>query len=246
MLRPLALARVAALLALAALATAAPASGALRAPGAEGPLATEQLSDEQTVTRWAHAAGRAIVRSSPRRSARRVARLRFWTEDRRPEVYLALSSRRAAGRTWVHIRVPGRPNGRTGWVPAGALGALHLVRTRFVVDRRTAHATLYRAGQPIWHEPVGVGAPSTPTPRGDFYIREKLRARGGVYGPWAFGTSAYSSLSDWPGGGVVGVHGTDQPGLLPGRLSHGCIRVRNPDIERLAKLMPIGTPVQIR
>ena len=78
------------------------------------------------------------------------------------------------------------------------------------------------------------------------YIRELLPASGGVYGPWTFGTSAYSSLSDWPGGGVIGVHGTNQPGLLPGRPSHGCIRVRNDDIRRLARLMPIGTPVHIR
>ena len=93
--------------------------------------------------------------------------------------------------------------------------------------------------------PVGVGAPATPTPRGRFYIRERLRGTGGAYGPWAFGTSAYSTLSEWPGGGVVGIHGTNQPGLLPGRPSHGCIRVRNRDIRRLARLMPIGTPVRI-
>jgi lipoprotein-anchoring transpeptidase ErfK/SrfK len=62
----------------------------------------------------------------------------------------------------------------------------------------------------------------------------------------AFGTSAYSVLSDWPGGGVVGIHGTNQPGLLPGRVSHGCIRVPNAKIARLARLMPIGTPVRIR
>jgi lipoprotein-anchoring transpeptidase ErfK/SrfK len=66
-----------------------------------------------------------------------------------------------------------------------------------------------------------------------------------IYGPWAFGTSAYSVLSDWPGGGVVGIHGTDQPELIPGRPSHGCIRVPNRDIHRLARLMPIGTPVRI-
>jgi lipoprotein-anchoring transpeptidase ErfK/SrfK len=64
--------------------------------------------------------------------------------------------------------------------------------------------------------------------------------------PWAFGTSAYSSLSDWPGGGVIGIHGTDQPELIPGRPSHGCIRIRNPAIVRLARRMPIGTPVRIR
>ena len=235
-------ARLAVLAAL--LPAAAPA--AVRPADARGPLGNERLSNETTVTRWAHAARRAAVRSAPQNSAPRVATLRYWTEDRRPEVYLALSSRRAGGQAWIHIRVPGRPNGRTGWVPESALGALQIVRTQFVVDHRTLRATLYRDGRRIWHAPIGVGAPGTPTPKGHFYIRELLPASGGIYGPWAFGTSAYSSLSDWPGGGVVGVHGTDQPGLLPGRPSHGCIRVRNGAIRRLARLMPIGTPVRIR
>jgi lipoprotein-anchoring transpeptidase ErfK/SrfK len=67
------------------------------------------------------------------------------------------------------------------------------------------------------------------------------------YGPIAFGTSAQSAtLTDWPGGGFVGIHGTDRPDLVPGRISHGCIRLRNADILRLAKLMPVGTPLEIR
>ena len=67
------------------------------------------------------------------------------------------------------------------------------------------------------------------------------------YGPVAFGTSARSAvLTDWPAGGFVGIHGTDQPELIPGRVSHGCIRLRNADIVRLARLMPVGTPVTIR
>jgi len=44
----------------------------------------------------------------------------------------------------------------------------------------------------------------------------------------------------------VGIHRTNQPELIPGRPSHGCIRIRNPAIIRLARLMPIGTPVRIR
>ena len=56
---------------------------------------------------------------------------------------------------------------------------------------------------------------------------------------------AYSVLSDWPGGGVVGVHGTNEPELIPGRPSHGCVRLRNDKILRLVALMPIGTPVRI-
>jgi hypothetical protein len=235
---------------LAVLAIAAPVQVAgaaeVRAPGAQGPLGDERLSDERTVTRWAHPAERASVRAVPSRGARRVARLRFFTEDRRPEVYLVLEARRSAGATWLRVRLPMRPNGRTGWVRASALGPLHVVRTQLVVDRRSLRATLFRAGRAIWTSPIGVGAPGTPTPAGRFYVRERLRASGGPYGPWAFGTSAYSTLSDWPGGGVVGVHGTDRPGLLPGRVSHGCIRVPNRAISRLARLMPVGTPVHIR
>ena len=238
---------VLAAVAVALVAALAPAAQAgVREPGEQGPLGTERLSDERTITRWAHVARRDRVRSAPRRSAATVARLRYFTEDGLPEVYVALRSRRVGGAAWVQVRVPMRPNGRTGWVPASALGRLNVVRTRLVVDRTTLRAVLTRRGKAIWRAPVGVGAPGTPTPGGRFHIRERLRGFGGPYGPWAFGTSAYSVLSDWPGGGVIGIHGTNQPGLLPGRPSHGCIRVRNADIRRLARLMPIGTPVLIR
>ena len=223
--------------ALAAIAPAAPAAGA---------AGDERLSDETRVTRWAHVATPAPVRSAPRKDARTIARLHYWTEHGHPEVYVALKRRRVAGKPWILIRVPGRPNGRTGWVPQPALGKLHLVRTRLVVDRRTAHATLYREGKVIFRAPVGVGKPSTPTPAGHFWIREKLRGSGGIYGPWAMGTAAYSVLSEWPKGGVIAVHGTNQPGLLPGRPSNGCIRMRNADITRLVKLLPVGTPLRIR
>jgi lipoprotein-anchoring transpeptidase ErfK/SrfK len=93
-----------------------------------------------------------------------------------------------------------------------------------------------------------VGKPSTPTPGGHFYIRERIRALGGgdpLYGPYAFGTSDYSTLSEWPGGGVVGIHGTNQPQLIPGRPSHGCIRLPNGKVTQLWRLMPLGTPVRI-
>jgi lipoprotein-anchoring transpeptidase ErfK/SrfK len=52
-------------------------------------------------------------------------------------------------------------------------------------------------------------------------------------------------LSDWPGGGVIGIHGTNEPGLIPGHPSHGCVRVPNDAVRRLARLMPLGTPVRI-
>lgn len=141
-----------------------------------------------------------------------------------------------------------RPNGRTGWVRLDSLGPLYRLQTHLVVDRSKERATLRKQGRKVWSAPVGVGKPSTPTPRGHFYVREKFRTgdSGGAYGPMAFGTSAYSVLSEWPGGGVIGIHGTDRPSLIPGNPSHGCIRVRNADLKRLWKRMPVGTPILIR
>lgn len=139
-----------------------------------------------------------------------------------------------------------RPNGRTGWVRREALGPFHAVRTQLRVNPATLHATLHRDGRRIWSSRVGIGAADTPTPAGRFWIRSRIRSMGSesIYGPWAFGTGAYSVLSDWPGGGVIGIHGTDQR-LIPGRPSHRCIRVPNRQISRLARLKPIGTPVRI-
>jgi lipoprotein-anchoring transpeptidase ErfK/SrfK len=99
----------------------------------------------------------------------------------------------------------------------------------------------------IFRAPVGVGAPGTPTPVGHFYVRDRLSGfSSATYGPLAFGTNARSpTLTDWPGGAVVGIHGTDQPALIPGRISHGCVRLTNAAIVRLGKLMPVGTPVTI-
>ena len=228
-----------------ALALPAPASAA----GGPDVAGSELLSDERNYTSWAHPELRATIRRAPDPTSPRVARVHQRTEDGFPEVYLVL--RRwtdPEGRTWLNVRVPMRPNGRSGWVQDSALGELQLVETHLVVDRARQRATLYESGHQIWRSRVGVGAAKTPTPAGRFWIREQIEVANpdGAYGPWAFGTSAYSTLSDWPGGGVIGIHGTDEPQLIPGRPSHGCIRVPNAAIRRLARLMPLGTPVRIR
>jgi len=244
-----------ALAAIIAIATGAPAFAQAPAPaGAPEPPAPDapppaRLSDETTLTRWAHAVARARAYEEPAANARPVGRLRLLTEDGFPEVYLLLVSRQdAAGSTWIQLRLPQRPNNVTGWVRPSALGPVHVVRKRLVVDRTSLRVTLYDRGRPRFRAAVGIGAPSTPTPAGSFWIREKLHVRGNpLYGTRAIGTAAYSNaLTDWPGGGVVGLHGTSRPGLIPGRPSHGCIRLRNRDIERLYSLTPIGTPLLIR
>jgi lipoprotein-anchoring transpeptidase ErfK/SrfK len=143
--------------------------------------------------------------------------------------------------------VPVQAAGATGWVLRSALGGYEVVHERLLVDTRALTATLVREGDTIFRAPIGVGTADAPTPTGSFHVRSKLtRYRSPAYGPVAFGTTARSeTLTDWPAGGYVGIHGTDQPELLPGRVSHGCIRLRNEDILALEQLMPIGTPVRI-
>lgn len=215
----------------------------------ETPAPTERtLSDERTLSRWAYPSSRGKIRSAPATAASTVGRLRFYTEDKLPELYLLLMERTdAQGRMWVKIRVPKRPNGGTGWVPRSALGPYQKVTTFLKVDRQALRVTLYKAGKVVMTARVGVGKRGTITPAGNFWIREKFRVKGvPMYGPFAIGTSAYApTLSDWPNGGVVGLHGTDQPELIPGRPSHGCIRLRNADIIRLYRKLPVGTPLQI-
>jgi lipoprotein-anchoring transpeptidase ErfK/SrfK len=151
------------------------------------------------------------------------------------------------GRLWVRVGIATLPNGRSGWVPRGVLGGYGSVDTRLVVDLSRLTATLWRAGRVVFRGRVGVGQPRWPNPRGRLSIRNRpTRFAGATYGPLAFGTNARSEhLTDWPGGGFIGIHGTDRPELIPGRISHGCIRMRNADILALAKLMPIGTPLTI-
>jgi L,D-transpeptidase-like protein len=234
---------VAAILTIAA-AAAAPAGAKVRPASSIAPLGNEQLSNEKTLSRWATPFNLAPIRRTPGGAA--IARLRYHTEDGPLEVYLVLRSKVVKKVVWLQIRIPGRPNGRTGWVRETDMGQLNVVTTFLKIDRGKLRATLYRKGRKIWSSPVGVGKASTPTPAGRFWIRERLKSLGGAYGPWAFGTSAYSpQLTDWPGGGVVGIHGTNEPQLIPGRPSHGCVRVPNSAVIRLKRLMPIGTPVQI-
>jgi lipoprotein-anchoring transpeptidase ErfK/SrfK len=199
-------------------------------------------------SRWAPVARRVTARRAPGPNGAPIVGLSTSTPEGTANVVLLLEGVRMVGnRLWVQVRLPVLPNNTTGWVPREALGGYGEVRTRLVVDRARLSATLLRDGREIFRAHVGVGEPRWPTPAGEFYIRNRLtHFDDPFYGPIAFGTSARSAvLTDWPGGGFVGIHGTNRPDLLPGHVSHGCVRMRNEDIIELARLMPVGTPVTI-
>ena len=200
------------------------------------------------VAHWAAVLGRGVVRAQPTDRARAVTRLETRTTDDTQNIVLVLGGVDVkAHDTWYRIRLPILPNNSTGWVRARYVSTLFEVRTHLYVNTRTFRATLKRDGVTVFKTIVGVGKSVWPTPRGEFYVRDKLTGFGDpVYGPIAFGTSARSAvLTDWPGGGFVGVHGTNEPGILPGRVSHGCIRMPNASILKLARLMPVGTPLTV-
>jgi len=200
-------------------------------------------------TTWAAVRRDVVARRLPSASARAVGTLRADTPEATTNIVPLLARRRGAdGELWLRVRLPALPNGTTGWVPRSALGAYGTARTHLVVDLVRRRATLLRDGRTVMRFPVGVGAPDAPTPRGEFIIRNRLtRYRSAFYGPIALGTSARSTtLTDWPGGGYVGIHGTNEPELIPGAVSHGCIRMRNADIVRLARALPVGSPLTIR
>lgn len=208
-----------------------------------------QLSNEQDLSRWAFIKRSVVAYSKPKNKGRKVRRLTTRTPDRTHDLVLVLSERKYAdGTVWAQVRVPKRGTGNVAWVRRNALDKYRTNRNRLEISRSRFTAKLYRKNKLVWSARIGIGKKGTITPAGNFYVRNRLITTNpkGAYGPYAMGLSAYSkSLSDWPGGGIIGIHGTNQPGILPGRVSHGCIRVKNAKIRKLFRKMPAGTPVKI-
>jgi len=213
-----------------------------------GPHDEFPLGGVNGMSRYAQVYEGVFARTRPSARASKLIRIKQYTPEGTLNVVQTLSGVvNENGEYWVRIRVPMLPNGRTGWVPRRTLGPYNEIWTHLVIDRKLFTATLYKKGRAIFTTRVGVGKPYWPTPAGEFYVRERISGFSDpIYGPIAFGTNARSNvLTDWPGGGFVGIHGTNQPEILPGRVSHGCVRMPNAAILRLARLMSVGTPVTI-
>jgi lipoprotein-anchoring transpeptidase ErfK/SrfK len=202
-----------------------------------------------TIGRWAVVVRAIAVHKQPTNASPVITKLSMITGDGTQNVVLVLSGIDVTKKTtWYRVRLAILPNNSTGWVPKSALGDLYTVHTHLYVNREAHTATLKRDGKVIFTTRVGNGLPPNITPAGQFYIRDKLTGFDDpVYGPLAFGTSARSPtlIDSWPGGAYVGIHGTNEPYLIPGYISHGCIRLHNDAIVRLSKLMTVGTPVTI-
>lgn len=156
-----------------------------------------------------------------------------------------------AGSAWLHVQLPVRPNGTTGYV---RVRDVRLSTHAFAMEIALADHELVvtEAGEEVLRSAVGVGTTDRPTPGGGYYIKELLQPPDpdGPYGPYAYGLSGYSNvLTEFAGGeGVIGVHGTNEPELVGTEVSSGCIRLPNDQITALVETigLPLGTPVTIR
>jgi hypothetical protein len=231
-------------------ATAVPQSelGLVAPPAAFTSGRPPPASGRRDATRWAPVLHATVARRAPSDGAARAGSVPMRTGDGTTNIVVADGEATRSGALWERVRLTELPNGTQGWVPRRDLGGWAFVHSRLVVDRSRLTASLYRGRRVIFQTRIAIGAAGTPTPAGRFYIRDRLSGfKTPMYGPLAFGTNARSpTLTDWPDGGIVGIHGTDRPDLIPGRVSHGCVRMTNPAILRLGKLMPVGTPVIVR
>lgn len=191
-----------------------------------------------------------VARTGPSADAGRiefVAARRPLTRTRTVLPLLGEATSRTGG-SWLRVRLPGRPNGHAGWIPAQRTKRTS-TEWRIVVDLSARQVTVYRAERVRRQFRAVVGSPSTPTPRGQFFVEEALALSGhDAGGPFALATSARSHvLREFEGGpGQIAVHGTANLSGAPGSaVSHGCIRLRARAITWMARRIGGGVPLNI-
>ena len=186
------------------------------------------------------------VRAHPDPRARVVRLMREFRRDYRRQEIFAVSSRTGTdGQTWYRISVPGRPNGRMGWIPAWSANLQPTV-ARVMVHRRSRKIDLFWHRKRVVRAVIAVGARGMETPLGLYYATARFVPHHDKYlSVFAVETSGYSKLTEWPGGGVFGIHGTPDKASLGKAASHGCIRVSGRTARRLRRYVPLGTPIEI-
>lgn len=186
-----------------------------------------------------------IARAQPTRQAKAVAVLHEFRRDFRRYYVLATAGRKDVdGVWWVKLRLQLRPNGTSGWIPASA-AQLSPTSNKIVVHRRLRTIDIYAHRALVAHASVAVGAPGRETPLGNYYVTARFVPDDPFLGVFAVETSAYSKLTEWPGGGLVGIHGTSAPQLMGQAVSHGCVRVTNATALLLSRYARLGTPISI-
>jgi lipoprotein-anchoring transpeptidase ErfK/SrfK len=187
------------------------------------------------------------VRRTPNPKSQVIKVMHQFRPDFRPQEMLAVRKTVGSdGMPWYRVSIPMRPNGTYGWIPASAV-KLSPTHSQIVVNLRSRTIDIFRFGKHKWRGKVAIGAPGRETPVGHYFVAARFVPYHDAFlGVFAVETSAYSKLTEWPGGGVVGIHGTSLPQLLGKAVSHGCVRVSNLTATKLKAYAPLGTPIWIK
>jgi lipoprotein-anchoring transpeptidase ErfK/SrfK len=153
------------------------------------------------------------------------------------------------GSEWIQVRALRNRTQVKVWIPKWATRRVWIAY-RVKVDISSRRATIYRAGKVVRRYRVVVGAPSTPTPTGHYYVVDRMHLHTSWgNNKWALATSAFSRiLKHFDGGqGQVALHARgflrDPVGTAA---SHGCVRFNDHEIAWMAAHVPNGTPVDIQ
>jgi lipoprotein-anchoring transpeptidase ErfK/SrfK len=154
----------------------------------------------------------------------------------------------AGGSRWLHVRLPGRPNGHAGWIRRRST-VVSMTSWHIVVSTSRRLVTVYHYGHQVRIVKAIVGKPSTPTPRGQFFVEEAIQMRPTDVGaPYALALSARSYvLQEFDGGpGQIALHGlANIGGILGSAVSHGCVRLDDNTMQWLVLRIGPGVPVTV-
>jgi lipoprotein-anchoring transpeptidase ErfK/SrfK len=154
----------------------------------------------------------------------------------------------AEGRRWLLVRLPGRPNSRTGWI-AQAGTVARATMWHIVVHASRRSVVVYREARAVRTFDAVVGKPSTPTPVGEFFVEESIALPSAAVGaPFALALSARSAVyREFEGGpGQIALHGLANLGGVPGTaVSHGCVRLTAEAMTWLVARIGPGVPVTL-
>ncbi|WP_026733373.1 L,D-transpeptidase [Fischerella sp. PCC 9605] len=129
-------------------------------------------------------------------------------------------------------------------------------QTKVIVDLSDRRVYVYRQDQVIASYPTGIGKKGWETPTGSFQIDNMRRnpiwrhpITGKVFPPGADSPLGDRWIGFWSDGrNKIGFHGTPtlDNNLVGSAVSHGCLRMRNPDVRLLYKQVRVGTTVEVR
>ena len=155
--------------------------------------------------------------------------------------------RTAAGDRYGKVQIPYTAKRRFGWIDLRGL-TRSSTAVRVAADLSEHRVVVWRAGHVVLRVRAATGAPSTPTPTGDYFVTDRVPfPASSSYGSFAFGISGIQPHlpAGWSAGDQLAIHGTNDPSSIGRSVSAGCLRVSRSAIKHLKPLLKFGTPVVI-